>query len=99
MEALVFGLCLFTSDLIAVFLVIQKRAKFSLVFEALSLVLTWVVLHFWRNMLIQSGKSTELLGFHAYPSALVIIGVLALTALVCLIAALVQLLKKDGNGE
>ena len=97
MEALVFGLCLITSDLISLFLVIQKRPKLSLIFEVLSLVLTGVVLYFWRLLLIQNGKDPSMLGLHAYPSVTVILGVLALAAFVCLIAALVQLLLGRGK--
>ena len=98
MEAMVFGLCLFTSDLISLFLVMQKRMKLSLIFELLSLVLTGVVLFFWRQMLIQSGKDAALLGFHAYPAVLIIVGILALAALVCLVLALLGLGRRSEGG-
>ena len=92
MEALVFGLCLVSSDLIALLLLVQKRGKLSLPFSVLSLVLTGVVVYFWRNMLLQNGKDPALLGFHAYPAVPIILGLLALLALACLLAAAAQLL-------
>ena len=96
MEAMLFGFCLFTSDMIAILLLVQKRSKLSLPFGVLSLVLTGVTLAFWRRLLIQSGKDAALLGFHAYPAVLIIVGILALAALVCLVLALIRLfLRKD----
>ena len=99
MEAMLFGFCLVSSDLIAVLLLVQKRHRLSLIFEVLSLVLTGVTLFFWRNMLVQSGKSTELLGFHDYPGVPITVGVLALAALVCLVLGLAGTLKKGGKPE
>lgn len=94
MEAMLFGLCLFFSDLIAVLLLAQKKPGLSLIFSCLALVLTGVTAYFWRSMLLASGKSVELLGFRQYPAALILLGLLALAGLVCLLLGLFLFLRK-----
>lgn len=94
MEAMLFGLCLFFSDLIAVLLLAQKKPGLSLIFSCLALVLTGVTAYFWRSMLLAGGKSVELLGFRQYPAALILLGLLALAGLVCLLLGLFLLLRK-----
>ena len=94
MEAMLFGLCLFFSDLIAVLLLAQKKPGLSLIFSCLALVLTGVTAYFWRSMLLSSGKSVELLGFRQYPAALILLGLLALAGLVCLLLGLFLFLRK-----
>ncbi len=97
MEALLFGLCLFSSDLIALLLLVQKRPKLSLPFGVLSLALTGVTLYFWRNMLLQNGKSAALLGLRDYPAVPVVVGLLALAALVFLLLGLAGALRQRGR--
>lgn len=100
MEAMIFGFCLFTSDMIVYLLLLSyKKPGPALGFGLLSLVLTGVVLYFWRNMLLASGKSVELLGFRQYPAVPILLGILALAALVGMVLALLQWAKKGGKGE
>ena len=99
MEAMIFGLCLFTSDMIVYLLLSYKKPGLALGFGLLSLVLTGVVLYFWRNMLLAGGKSVELLGFRQYPAVPVLLGILALAALAGMVLALLQWAKKGGKKE
>lgn len=99
MEAMLFGLCLFFSDLIAVLLLAQKKPGLSLIFSCLALVLTGVTAYFWRSMLLAGGKSVELLGFRQYPAALILLGLLALAGLVCLLLGLFLFLRKRRSGS
>ncbi len=99
MEAMLFGLCLFFSDLISALLLAQKKPALSLIFSCLALALTGVTAYFWRSMLLASGKSVELLGFRQYPAALILLGLLALAGLVCLLLGLFRLLRERRKGS
>ncbi len=94
MEAMIFGLCLFTSDVIVFLLLSYRKPGLAIGFGLLSLVLTGVTALFWRRMLLSSGKSAELLGFHQYPAVLILLGILALAALAGIVLALVQMVKQ-----
>ena len=102
MEAMIFGFCLVTCDINIFLLLSYKTHKKSLLaaaFSLLSLVLTWVTAHFFRQLLISSGKDPALLGFRQNPAVPVLLAVLALLALIGLVLALVQLAKKGGKAE
>ena len=61
MEAMIFGFCLISSD-INIFLLLSyktyKKTLLAVCFSLLSLALTWVTVHFWKLLLISSGKDT-----------------------------------------
>ena len=50
-EALIFGFCLFTCDVNIFLLLSYKKSALAAGFSLLSLVLTWVTLHFWKKLL------------------------------------------------
>ena len=95
-EAMIFGFCLISSD-INIFLLLSyktyKKTLLAVCFSLLSLALTWITVHFWKLLLISSGKDTALLGFHHSPLVPILLGLLALAALVGLALSLVQLAK------
>ena len=95
-EAMIFGFCLLTCD-INIFLLLSyktyKKTLLAVCFSLLSLALTWITVHFWKLLLISSGKDTALLGFRHSPLVPILLGLLALAALVGLARSLVQLAK------
>ena len=95
-EAMIFGFCLISSD-INIFLLLSyktyKKTLLAVCFSLLSLALTWITVHFWKLLLISSGKDTALLGFRHSPVVPILLGLLALAALVGLALSLVQLAK------
>ena len=95
-EALIFGFCLFTCD-VNIFLLLSyktyKKTLLAVCFSLLSLALTWITVHFWKLLLISSGKDTALLGFRHSPVVPILLGLLALAALAGLVLSLVQLAK------
>jgi hypothetical protein len=95
MEAMIFGLCLLTSDIIVFLLLSYRKPALTLGFGLLSLVLTGVTAFFWRQMLLAGGKDTALLGFRQYPAVLILLALLALAALAGMVLAAVQMVKKD----
>ena len=96
MEAMIFGFCLISSD-INIFLLLSykthKKTLLAVLFSLLSLALTWVTVHFWKLLLISSGKDTALLGFRHSPVVPILLGLLALAALAGLVLSLAQLAK------
>ncbi len=92
MEAMIFGFCLLTSDVNAFLLLSNKKSGFALGFSLLSLALTGVTVYFWRRLLIASGRDPALLGLRHSPAVPVILGLLALAALLGLILAVRQLI-------
>ena len=93
MEAMIFGFCLLTCDVNIFLLLSYKKSLLAVCFSLLSLALTWITVHFWKLLLISSGKDTALLGFHHSPLVPILLGLLALAALVGLALSLVQLAK------
>jgi hypothetical protein len=96
MEAIVFGFCLLTCD-INIFLLLSyktlKKTLLAVCFSLLSLVLAWITTHFWLKLLAASGRDAALLGFHHSPPVPILLGLLALAALVGLVLSVVQLAK------
>ena len=99
MEAMIFGLCLITSDINIFLLLSNRKSLLAIAFSVLSLALTVVTAHFFRQLLLSSGKDAALLGFPHSPVIPVLLCLLALAALAGLVLAVVQLVKKDGKGE
>ncbi len=97
MEAMIFGFCLFTCDVNIFLLLSYKKSALAAGFSLLSLALTWVTLHFWKKLLLAGGKDAALLGFRQYPGILIVVGLLALAALVGLVLSAVQWRKKKGE--
>lgn len=99
MEAMIFGFCLVTCDVNIFLLLSYKKSLLAASFSVLSLALTWVTAHFFRRLLLASGKDAALLGFRQYPAVPILLCLLALAALVGLVLALVQLVKKGRKAE
>lgn len=99
MEAMIFGLCLLTSDINIFLLLSNRKSLLALAFSVLSLALTGVTVHFFRQLLISSGKDAARLDFPQAPAVPILLALLALAALAGLVLAVVQLLKKDGKRE
>ena len=96
MEAMIFGFCLLTCD-INIFLLLSyktyKKTLLAVLFSLLSLALTWVTVHFWKLLLLASGRDTALLGFRHSPLVPILLGLLALAALAGLVLSLARLAK------
>ena len=88
MVSMVFFLSVLTADVLSVLLLKLKRPGFAVAAGAVALAVTPLALRFWRQALVQSGKSTALLGFGQYPA----VGVLA--ALVCIGLGAVRIRKR-----
>ena len=93
MEAMIFGLCLFTCDVNVFLLLSYKKSLFAALSGLLSLALTGVTAYFFRQLLLSSGKDAALLGFRQYPAVPILLGLLALAALVGLVLAVAQLFR------
>ena len=98
MEAMIFGLCLLTSDVNVFLLLSNKKSGLAAGFSLLSLVLTGVTVYFWRQLLLASGRDTALLGLRHSPAVPVLLGLLALAALVGLVLALRQWFQARKQG-
>ena len=92
---MIFGFCLVTCDVNIFLLLSYKKSLLAVAFSLLSLALTGVTVYFFRRLLISSGKDAALLGFRQYPAVPIILCLLALAALVGLVLAVRQLVKKD----
>ena len=99
MEAMIFGLCLLTSDVNIFLLLSYHKSLLALAFSVLSLALAGVTAHFFRQLLLSSGKDAALLGFPQAPVVPILLCLLTLAALAGLVLALVQLVKKDGKAK
>ena len=97
MEAMIFGLCLITSDINIILLLSNRKSLLAVAFSLLSLALTGVTAYFFRRLLLSSGKDAALLGFHQYPAVPILLCLLTLAALAGLVLAIIQLVKKDGK--
>ncbi len=98
MEALIFGFCLVTSDVNIFLLLSYKKSLLAAAFSLLSLALTWITAFFFRRLLLSSGKDAALLGFRQQPVIPILLGLLALAALIGLVLALVQWVKNKKEG-
>ena len=97
MEAMIFGFCLITCDVNIFLLLSYKKSLLAVAFSVLSLFLTWITAHFFRLLLISSGKDAALLGFRQYPAVPILLAILALAALIGLALSAVQWRKKKGE--
>ena len=93
MEAMIFGFCLLTCDVNIFLLLSYKKSLLAVCFSLLSLALTWITVHFWRLLLIASGRDTALLGFRHSPVVPILLALLALAALVGLVLSVAQWVK------
>ncbi len=97
MEAMIFGFCLFTSDVNLFLLLSYKKSVLAAGFGLLSLALTGVTAFFWHKLLLASGRDTALLGFHHSPLVPILLGLLALAALAGIVLAVLQMVKKKSG--
>jgi hypothetical protein len=94
MAAMTFGLAGLTADVLALLLLRLKKPGFALVAGIVALAVTPLTLRFWRQALIQSGKSTALLGFAQYPAAGVLLGAVVLAAVILILVSISGLRKR-----
>ena len=82
-----FGLFALTVLVIAVCCLHFRKYAWGVACSVTGLVLTCLTGFFWIKMLVESGKDSTLLGFHRYPAALVILGMLFLAAFVLILVS------------
>ena len=97
MEAFLFGLCLLTADIIIFLFLSYKKGGFALGFGVFSLLLAAVTAFYLRQYLLGRGEDAALLGLHVRPLPPILLGLLALAALVGTVRAIVLLAKGTGG--
>ena len=93
METMALGFFALTTLIISICCLYSKKPMFGLVGTVVSAALTFLTGYYWKEMLIDSGKDTALLGFNSYPAAPIILAVLLLTAFVVMIVSIVWLVR------
>ena len=71
-----------------------KKPLWALLCSIGTMVLTYFTAYTWKYLLIVSGKDTTLLGFHRYPTALVLLVVLTVFAIAGMIISIIWMARR-----
>ena len=94
MKTMTFGLLVCAGLSVALWCLLRKRPVGALVGGGIAMILTCLTGCSWREMLIDSGKETALLGFQRYPAVLVILVILFLCGLITMVSGAVSLTRR-----
>ena len=95
MKTMAFGLLAVAVLMISVFCLYSKKPVFGIGCGAAAIMLTCLTGHFWKEMLIESGKDTALLGWSRYPAAPMILAILLLTAVIVIILNSIRMIRQN----
>jgi len=95
MEAMALGFLALTFLIISICCLYYKKPILGIVCSGAVMILTYLTGHSWKELLMESGKDTALLGFVRYPAAPVILAVLFIAAFILMILSVVVIARRN----
>ena len=92
---MVLGLLALTLLIGSVCCLFYKKSILSFAGSISAMVLTCLTGYHWREMLIDSGKDTALLGFYRYPAAVIILAIFATATSVTMILSIISIVQQN----
>ena len=94
METMALGFAASIFLMISICCLYHKKLVWGIVCSAAAMAVTCLTGYSWKEMLIESGKDTTLLGFHRYPAAPMILITLLLIALILMVLSIMGMVKR-----
>ncbi|MBO5649192.1 MAG: hypothetical protein J6S76_04700 [Clostridia bacterium] len=95
METIAIGMFAVIILIVSAYCLYYKKPFWSFSSNIMAMALTCWTGYSWKLMLIRSGKDTTLLGFNHYPTALIILAILLLTAFILLIVSITWIARQN----
>ena len=93
METMALGFLALAFLIISIYCLYYKKPVLGIVCSGAVMVLTYLTGCSWKELLMESGKDTALLGFVRYPAVPVILAVLFIAAFILMIVSVVVIAR------
>ena len=95
METIALGMLALIFLTVAVCFLIYRKPLLGFASSIVTIILTYLAGCSWKELLLNGGKDTALLGFQRYPAAPVLLAILLTAALAVLMVSIARIARKN----